>query len=115
MSGDGNDGNDGNDQRSEADPSVVFDDSVNFPADDEAAYVAASVAADEADDVAAAAVAGDPSAAELPDVVNTGEYRVDVALSRLQELDGIAVGEHVAVFDDVHAQLQGALADLDER
>ncbi|MDQ1726470.1 MAG: hypothetical protein QOK14_515, partial [Frankiaceae bacterium] len=48
------------------------------------------------------------------EVTSTGEYRVDVALTRLQELPGLPVGDHVAVFDDVHAQLQAALADLDE-
>jgi hypothetical protein len=45
----------------------------------------------------------------------TGDYRVDVALSRLAELRGLPVVEHVAVYEDVHAQIQTALADLDER
>jgi hypothetical protein len=45
----------------------------------------------------------------------TGDYRVDVALSRLAELRGLPVSEHVAVYEDVHAQIQTALADLDER
>jgi hypothetical protein len=45
----------------------------------------------------------------------TGDYRVDVALSRLAELVGVPVAEHVAVYEDVHAQLQAALVELDER
>ena len=52
---------------------------------------------------------------EDPAVVSTGEFRVDSALSRLEELAGVPVEEHVAVYDDIHAQLKGALADLDER
>lgn len=50
-----------------------------------------------------------------PEAVSTGEFRVDSALSRLKELAGVPVAEHVAVYDDIHAQLKGALADLDER
>lgn len=44
----------------------------------------------------------------------TGDDRVDTALGRLQSLDGLPVGEHVAVYDDVNRLLQDALADLDE-
>lgn len=57
-------------------------------------------------------LAGD---AGLTAPVPTGDYAVDVALSRLRELAGLPVADHVAVFADVHAQLHGALADLDER
>jgi hypothetical protein len=39
---------------------------------------------------------------------------VDVALSRLGDLDALAVGDHVAVYDEVHRLLQDALAALDE-
>ena len=46
---------------------------------------------------------------------STGDFRVDSALSRLEELAGVPVAEHVDVYDDVHAQLRAALADLDER
>jgi hypothetical protein len=39
---------------------------------------------------------------------------VDVALSRLQDLDELPVADHVAVYDEVHRLLQDALAALDE-
>ena len=39
---------------------------------------------------------------------------VDVALSRLQALDDLAVSDHVEVFDTVHRALQDTLATLDE-
>lgn len=47
--------------------------------------------------------------------LETGEYAVDAALSRLEELRGVPVAEHVAIFDGVHQSLQAALADLDGR
>jgi hypothetical protein len=39
---------------------------------------------------------------------------VDEALARLEDLDERPVGEHVAVFDEVHRLLQDSLAALDE-
>lgn len=39
---------------------------------------------------------------------------VDSALSRLEALDELPVGDHVVVYDDVHRLLQDALAALDE-
>ena len=54
-------------------------------------------------------------APDLPHAASTGDFRVDSALSRLEELAGVPIAEHVAVYDDVHAQLRVALADLDER
>jgi hypothetical protein len=39
---------------------------------------------------------------------------VETALGRLQQLDELPVGEHVAVYDEVHRLLQDALAALDE-
>lgn len=45
---------------------------------------------------------------------STGDTRVDAALTRLGELDGLPVGEHVPVYDEVNRLLQDALADLDE-
>lgn len=45
---------------------------------------------------------------------STGDVRVDTALARLQTLDAVPVGEHVAVYDEVNRLLQDALADLDE-
>jgi hypothetical protein len=43
----------------------------------------------------------------------TGVPTVDSAVGRLTELDGLPTGEHVAIYDAVHRQLQDALADLD--
>jgi hypothetical protein len=43
----------------------------------------------------------------------TGVPTVDSAVERLTELDGLPTGEHVAIYDAVHRQLQDALADLD--
>lgn len=42
------------------------------------------------------------------------EPSVARALDRLADLDARPVGEHVAVYDDVHRLLQDALASLDE-
>ncbi|MDT7543944.1 MAG: hypothetical protein QOE99_54 [Actinomycetota bacterium] len=39
---------------------------------------------------------------------------VDLALSRLEDLEERPVVEHVAVYDEVHRLLQDALAALDE-
>jgi hypothetical protein len=39
---------------------------------------------------------------------------VEVALNRLEDLDALPVGDHVAVYDEVHRLLQDALAALDE-
>jgi hypothetical protein len=39
---------------------------------------------------------------------------VELAVSRLDDLDDRPVAEHVAVFDEVHRLLQDALAALDE-
>lgn len=41
----------------------------------------------------------------------TGDARVDEALTRLAELAGKPVHEHVAVVEDVHRSLQDALAE----
>ena len=42
----------------------------------------------------------------------TGEPRVDAALARLDELDGLPVTEHTRVFDDVHRRLEDVLGEL---
>lgn len=47
-------------------------------------------------------------------MTDPGPTGVDLALHRLEELDGFAVEEHVEVFDAVHRSLQDALAALDE-
>lgn len=43
----------------------------------------------------------------------TGEPRVDAALTRLDELEGLPVTEHRAVFEDVHRRLRDVLGELD--
>jgi hypothetical protein len=83
--------------------------------DDEGEEAAGEQLAGKAPATRTADEAQPPDVDESPDVVGTGDYRVDVALSRLAELPGLPVVEHVAVYDDVHAQIQSALADLDER
>jgi hypothetical protein len=45
----------------------------------------------------------------------TGDARVDEAVARLADLDGLPVAEHPAVFDYVHERLTEALGDLDVR
>ena len=45
----------------------------------------------------------------------TGDSRVDEAASQLQDLAGLPVAEHPAVFERVHRQLTEALDDLDAR
>ena len=42
----------------------------------------------------------------------TGEARVDDALGRLADLQGLPVQEHVDVFEDVQRRLHETLADL---
>lgn len=43
----------------------------------------------------------------------TGDSRVDAALSLLDRLAGLPVGEHAPVFERVHAELTEILGDLD--
>jgi hypothetical protein len=43
----------------------------------------------------------------------TGEPRVNAALARLDELEGLPVTEHRAVFEDVHRRLRDVLGELD--
>ncbi len=43
---------------------------------------------------------------------STGDPRVDEALSRLDELGGLPVSEHPAVFEQVHRRLAEALGEL---
>lgn len=50
--------------------------------------------------------AGDPA---------TGDPRVDDALSRLPELDGMPLAEQVEVFTNIHARLESVLADPESR
>jgi hypothetical protein len=45
----------------------------------------------------------------------TGDSRVDEAVSQLEDLAGLPVAEHPAVFERVHHGLTEALGDLDAR
>ena len=40
-----------------------------------------------------------------------GDSRVDAAVARLHDLQDRPVGEHVEVYDDIHARLRDALED----
>jgi hypothetical protein len=48
-----------------------------------------------------------------PGGAGTGDARVDEALARLGDLDGLPVDEHPAVFEHVHRDLTAALGALD--
>ena len=43
----------------------------------------------------------------------TGNARVDAATALVADLRQLPTAQHADVFDTVHRQLQGALADLD--
>ena len=67
------------------------------------------------------AVVAEPGAAEPAGVrgavprarPSTGDARVDDAVARLDDLAGLPVAEHLAVFEYVHERLTEALGDLD--
>jgi hypothetical protein len=61
----------------------------------------------------AGAPAGPPGPA--PARPSTGDARVDEAVARLDDLAGLPVAEHPAVFGYVHERLTEALGDLDVR
>jgi hypothetical protein len=44
---------------------------------------------------------------------STGDPRVDDAVARLDDLAGLPITEHLAVFEYVHERLTEALGDLD--
>ena len=60
---------------------------------------------------------GGPAAPRRPVVPraqpSTGDPRVDDAVARLDDLAGLPVAEHLAVFEYVHERLTEALGDLD--
>lgn len=47
--------------------------------------------------------------------VGAQDERVKQALTRLDELDGLPLVEHVAAYDEVHQLLQDELTMLDDR
>ncbi len=59
--------------------------------------------------VAADGGAGDGEAAGRPE--SLGDARVDEAATRLDDLSQRPVSDHIAVFDDIHGRLRGALED----
>jgi hypothetical protein len=73
---------------------------------------------EEASDEDEDAIDDDESATPQAPIVSmetlpiTGEARVDDALGRLADLQGLPVHEHVAVFEDVQRRLHETLADL---
>ena len=66
-------------------------------------------------------VVAEPGAAEPADMrgvvprarPSTGDARVDDAVARLDDLTGLPVAEHLAVFEYVHERLTEALGGLD--
>ncbi len=54
-----------------------------------------------------------PEAAAWMRPESTGVSSVDAAIEELARLDELPTGEHVAVYEGLHRQLQDALADLD--
>ena len=48
-----------------------------------------------------------------PEIAATGEPRVDAALAGLGQLALLPVGEHAAVFEQVHRELREVLGELD--
>ncbi len=49
------------------------------------------------------------SAQEFAEPVRTGVEEVDDVLTSVEDLEGTPVDEHVAVFEDAHDRLRGAL------
>lgn len=71
---------------------------------------------DDVDDIKVAATTQPDTAGttrvHLAALPVTGEARVDDALARLADLEGMPIGEHVAVYEDVQRRLHDTLADL---
>jgi hypothetical protein len=49
----------------------------------------------------------------VPEIASTGEPRVDAALASLGRLALLPVGEHPAIFEQVHRGLREVLGELD--
>lgn len=82
-----------------------FDDDANADDDDDDDD-------DDEDDADEASEANATSGIVMTSLPITGDPRVDDALSRLTDLEGLPVHEHVEVFEDVRRRLQGTLSDL---
>jgi hypothetical protein len=70
-------------------------------------------AADDAAGDAEPGSPGDPARQAGRHRPATGDPRVDAVLARLDELEGLPVTEHRAVFEDVHRRLRDVLGELD--
>jgi hypothetical protein len=72
---------------------------------------------DEPVSIEGAAGTDAPAASRRPVVSrarpSTGDPRVDDAVARLDDLAGLPVAEHLAVFEYVHERLTEALGDVD--
>jgi hypothetical protein len=55
----------------------------------------------------------DPGAGAVGPRPATGDSRVDEAVSQMEDLAGLPVAEHPAIFERVHRSLTEALGDLD--
>ena len=89
-------------------------DSAEFDSDDEADDDAEDIDASEAisTDFQEALAAPQAPIVSMETLPITGEARVDDALGRLADLQGLPVHEHVDVFEDVQRRLHETLADL---
>lgn len=56
---------------------------------------------------------GEIAPGSVSPVLPTGDPRVDDAVARLDDLAGLPITEHLAVFEYVHERLTEALGDLD--
>lgn len=54
-----------------------------------------------------------PAGAPLEGSPSTGDARVDEALAKLADLDGLPLPEHPGVFEYIHGALTGTLGALD--
>lgn len=63
--------------------------------------------ADQTADQTAVEIGQPAGLAETPSV--TGVPSIDSALTRLDGLDGVSLGDHAAVYEQVHADLRDAL------
>jgi hypothetical protein len=80
---------------------------------DESEPDSAAETADESEPDSEAETAAETDVGHAARPEPTGVPTVDAAVERLAELDDLPTGEHVAIYDAVHRQLQDALADLD--
>ncbi len=93
------------------DDNLDADGELGIGADDQAGEAAENLTTDRADELTVTPDDELASIAAKRDA--TGEPRVDAALARLDDLAGLPVTEHRAVFEDVHRRLRDVLGELD--